>query len=62
MTTPKADSADSSIRPDQKAILASGHSESEDVLKVLSLGADAFVKKPYTLLDMGIAVKEELDR
>jgi len=50
------------IRPSQKAILASGHSESEDVLKALSIGAGAFVKKPYTILDMGIAVKEELNR
>ena len=50
------------IRPDQKVIIASGHSESDDVLKTLSLGAGAFVKKPYTILDMGIAVKEELDR
>ena len=50
------------IRPAQKAILASGHSESEDVLKALSIGAGAFVKKPYTILDMGIAVKEELNR
>jgi len=49
------------IRPDQKAILASGHSESEDVLKAQSIGAGTFVKKPYTILDMGIAVKEELD-
>ena len=50
------------IRPDQKAIIASGHSESEDVLKALSLGAGTFIKKPYTILDVGIAVKEELDR
>ncbi len=50
------------IRPDQKIIIANGHSESEDVLKTLSLGAGAFIKKPYTILDMGIAVKEELDR
>jgi PAS domain S-box-containing protein len=49
------------IRPDQKAILASGHSESEDVLKAQSIGAGAFIKKPYTILDMGIAVKEELE-
>ncbi|NDY73207.1 hybrid sensor histidine kinase/response regulator [Desulfobacter hydrogenophilus] len=49
------------LRPDQKAILASGHSESEDVLKAQSIGAGTFVKKPYTILDMGIAVKEELD-
>jgi len=50
------------INPDQKAIIASGHSESEDVLKAQKLGAGSFVKKPYTILDMGIAVKEELEK
>ncbi len=49
------------IYPDQKAIIASGHSESEDVLKTQELGAGSFVKKPYTVMDMGIAVKEELE-
>ncbi|MDD9302420.1 MAG: response regulator [Desulfobacter sp.] len=49
------------IYPDQKAIIASGHSESQDVLKAQKLGAGCFVKKPYTILDMGIAVKEELE-
>ncbi|WP_353889295.1 response regulator [uncultured Desulfobacter sp.] len=41
------------IQPSQKAILASGHSESEDVLKALSIGAGAFVKKPYTIFGYG---------
>ncbi len=50
------------IYPDQKAIIASGHSESEEVLMAQNLGAGAFVKKPYTILDMGIAVKEELEK
>lgn len=50
------------VYPDQKAIIASGHSESEEVLKAQKLGAGSFVKKPYTILDMGIAVKEELER
>ncbi|MCG8617429.1 MAG: response regulator [Desulfobacterales bacterium] len=50
------------VYPDQKAIIASGHSESEDVLKTQELGAGGFVKKPYTVMDMGIAVKEELEK
>ncbi len=50
------------INPGQKAIIASGHSESEEVLMTQDLGAGAFVKKPYTILDMGIAVKEELEK
>jgi signal transduction histidine kinase/CheY-like chemotaxis protein len=50
------------IYPDQKAILASGHSKSEEVLIAQDLGAGAFLKKPYTILDIGIAVKEELEK
>ncbi|HCY86687.1 MAG TPA: hypothetical protein DHV36_16260 [Desulfobacteraceae bacterium] len=50
------------VYPGQKAIIASGHSESEDVLKTQALGAGGFVKKPYTVMDMGIAVKEELEK
>lgn len=50
------------INPGQKAIIASGHSESKDVLMTQNLGAGAFVKKPYTIMDMGIAVKEELEK
>lgn len=48
--------------PGQKAIIVSGHSKSEEVLIAQDLGAGAFVKKPYTILDMGIAVKEELEK
>lgn len=48
------------INPGQKAIIASGYSESKDVLMAQDLGAGSFIKKPYTVLDMGIAVKEEL--
>lgn len=50
------------INPGQKAIIASGYAESEDVLTARHLGAGSFVKKPYTILDMGIAVKEELEK
>ena len=50
------------IYPGQKAILVSGHSKSEEVLMAQDLGAIAFVKKPYTILDMGIAVKKELEK
>ena len=50
------------IHPDQKAIFASGFSESEDVLMAQDMGAGNFIKKPYTLLDMGIAIKEELEK
>jgi signal transduction histidine kinase len=50
------------VRPDQKIIPAGGYPESDDVPPARSSEAGSFVKKPYTLLDMGIAVKEELEK
>jgi signal transduction histidine kinase len=50
------------FNPGQKAIIASGYSESDEVLMAQDLGAGSFVKKPYTILDMGIAIKEELEK
>ena len=50
------------VNPAQKAIIASGYSASDDVTQAQELGAGSFVKKPYTVLDMGIAIKEELEK
>jgi len=50
------------IRPDQKAVIASGYSLNDDVLTVQRLGAGAFLKKPYSLEELGMAVKRELFR
>lgn len=36
------------LRPDQKALIASGYSQSERVEEALALGVAAFVEKPYT--------------
>jgi CheY-like chemotaxis protein len=47
------------IAPDQKAILASGFSENERVRQARELGARQYLKKPYTLEAIGVAVKEE---
>jgi signal transduction histidine kinase/ActR/RegA family two-component response regulator len=49
------------IRPGQKIIPAGEYPESDDVAPAWNSGTGSFVKKPYTLLDMGIAVKEELE-
>ena len=46
--------------PGQKAIIASGFSESIDVQKAKELGASAFVKKPYSIGVMGEAIKKAL--
>jgi PAS domain S-box-containing protein len=51
-----------SIRPGQKAIIASGYSETQQVKKAQSLGAGSYIKKPYTLTAIGRIVKEELQR
>ena len=49
-----------SIQPNQKAIIASGFSASDRVKAVQNLGAGQYVKKPYTLEKIGLAVKAEL--
>jgi len=48
------------LYPDQKAIIASGFSESEDVKATIKLGANGFIKKPYTMDSLGRAVKVAL--
>ena len=50
------------IHPGQKAIIASGFSETERVKKALRLGAGQYIKKPYTLENIGLAIKKELDK
>jgi len=50
------------IHPSQKAIIASGFAETEDIKKTQKLGAGEFIKKPYTLEKLGLAVKEELEK
>ena len=51
-----------SIRPGQKAIMASGYSETDRVREAQQLGAGRYIKKPYTLTAIGKAIKEELQR
>ena len=46
--------------PEQKAIIASGFSETDRVKKAQHLGAGRYVKKPYTMEKIGLAVKAEL--
>lgn len=50
------------LYPGQKAIIASGFSESDDVKATLQLGAGGFIKKPYSLEQLGQAVDRELKR
>jgi PAS domain S-box-containing protein len=50
------------INPGQKAVIVSGFSETERVRKAQEMGAGAFVRKPYILEKIGLAVRKELDR
>jgi PAS domain S-box-containing protein len=48
------------IYPGQKAIFVSRFSENERVREARQLGAKLYIKKPYTLEKIGVAVREEL--
>jgi PAS domain S-box-containing protein len=48
------------MHPEQKAIIASGFSETGRVKEVQGLGAGAYIRKPFLLEKIGLAVKEEL--
>lgn len=50
------------LHPGQKAIIASGFSETERVKQAQNLGAGEYIKKPYTLEQLGLAVKKELEK
>ena len=47
---------------EQRAIIASGYSETDRVREAQRLGAGTYVKKPYTLEKIGVAVRAELNR
>jgi PAS domain S-box-containing protein len=49
------------LYPGQKAIIASGFSETKRVKKAQRLGAGQYIKKPYTFEKIGIAARGELD-
>jgi len=50
-----------SRHPGQKAIIVSGYSETEHVHRTQELGAGRYLKKPYTLEAIGLAVRQELE-
>jgi len=50
------------IRPGQKAVIASGYAKTKEVDIAQRLGAGKYIKKPYILKKIGLAVKEELER
>jgi signal transduction histidine kinase len=51
-----------SVRPGQKAIIASGYAETDRVLEAQRLGAGAFVKKPFLIEKIAVAIRKELEK
>jgi CheY-like chemotaxis protein len=47
--------------PNQKAIVVSGYAETDEVTAVQALGAKRFLKKPYSIEQLGRVVRYELD-
>ena len=50
------------LHSEQKALIASGFSETDRVKEIQGLGAGAYIKKPFLLEKIGIAVKKELEK
>jgi DNA-binding NarL/FixJ family response regulator len=48
------------LYPHQKAIIASGYSETELVHEAQKLGAGQYLKKPYSMEHIGTAARMEL--
>jgi PAS domain S-box-containing protein len=48
------------IHPEQRAIITSGFSETNRVKKAQILGAGQYVRKPYTIEKIGMAIRREL--
>jgi two-component system, cell cycle sensor histidine kinase and response regulator CckA len=49
------------INPKQKAIIVSGYSETARVRKAQKIGAGAYLKKPYLMEEIGVAIRAELN-
>lgn len=48
------------LRPGQKAVIVSGFSKTDLIREAQGLGAGPYVKKPYSLQEIGMAVRNEL--
>ena len=48
------------IKPGLKAVIASGFSENDEVQKALAIGPSTFIKKPYTINQLGKALQKLL--
>ena len=50
------------LHPGQRAVITSGYSRNKKVAQTQELGAGSYLKKPYTMETLGMAVKKELQR
>lgn len=50
------------VRPEIKAVIVSGYAETDRVRKALALGAGRYIRKPYTIETIGLAIRAELDK
>jgi len=50
------------VYPGQKAIITGGYAKTKEVKTAQALGAGTYLKKPYVLEKLGMAVKEELEK
>uniref|UniRef100_A0A7C4W7B4 histidine kinase n=1 Tax=Desulfatirhabdium butyrativorans TaxID=340467 RepID=A0A7C4W7B4_9BACT len=48
------------LRPGQKAVIASGFAENHRVKEAQALGAGAYIRKPYSIEKIGMAVKQAI--
>ena len=50
------------VRPGLRALIVSGFSDTERVKEARQLGAGEYIKKPFTMERIGLAVKKELKK
>jgi PAS domain S-box-containing protein len=50
------------IHPEQRAVICSGYSESDDWKRARAMGIGGFLRKPFTLETIGSIVKKEMER
>ncbi len=50
------------LNPGQRCIIASGFAENERVKEAQRLGAGSYIRKPYTMEKIGLALRAELNR
>lgn len=48
------------FKPGQKAVIASGFSNPEQIKEAQRIGASTYLKKPYSLENIGLAIRKEL--